>query len=72
MDESQADVVIKLMERIANALEATANSQYIIADRIARLVQIEEKRWGMTPAAAGFDRARWDMADPDNYGRKFE
>lgn len=68
MDESQADVVIKLMERIANALEATAHSQYIIANRLTRLVQIEEKRWGMTPAVfSEVPMERWQQADLDHY-----
>jgi hypothetical protein len=49
MIEEQADKIIELMQRNVVALESAANSAAIIADRLARLVQIEEKRWGTTP-----------------------
>lgn len=69
MTEGQADNVIRLLERIANSMEATAQSQYIIADRLTRLVQIEEKRWGLTQA--GVTPERMAQADPNNYSKEF-
>lgn len=68
MDPDQADKVIELLGKISDSLAAMANSQYIIADRLARLVQLEENRLGMAPAVAGFDHARWESADPYTYG----